>query len=132
MARLVRALALGKGDLVHASVIASDRWPLDTCAQVLKAAVSAGGPTDSDWAAPLAGYENLQADFLEALRSVGVVSRLASVRKIPFRVRVPRISTPSIVGWVGDGVPKPVSELRLIACNSALPKSQASSLLATS
>jgi HK97 family phage major capsid protein len=77
---------------------------------VLKSAVDAGSLSDAVWAKPLAAQ--LQTEFIEAARPSSLLGRLKDVRHVPFRVRAPRVTSSSFVGWAGEAASKPVSELK--------------------
>lgn len=110
--RYAMALAKGKGNLMQAAEIAK-HWHDSTpeVETVLKAAVAAGTTTDSDWAAPLVEYQNMASEFIELLRPATIIGRIPGFRRVPFNVKIPGQTTASTAGWVGEGAPKPVSEL---------------------
>lgn len=109
--RYVMALAAAKGALPSAMEIARSRFS-DTpeVEQVLRAAVAAGTTTDTAWAAPLAVYNDMASEFIELLRPETIVGRLNGLRRVPFRIRIPRQTSGVSVGWVGQGAPKPVTK----------------------
>ncbi|WP_313452542.1 phage major capsid protein [Brevundimonas sp.] len=110
--RFAMALARSKGNLMQAAEVAkgwSDSTPeVET---VLKAAVAAGTTTDADWAKPLVEYQNMTSEFAELLRPQTIVGRIQGLRRVPFNIKVPRQTAGSSASWVGEGAPKPVSEL---------------------
>ena len=110
--RYAMALARSKGNLMQAAEVAkgwSDSTPeVET---VLKAAVAAGTTTDADWAKPLVEYQNMTSEFAELLRPQTIVGRIQGLRRVPFNIKVPRQTAGSSASWVGEGAPKPVSEL---------------------
>lgn len=110
--RYAIALARAKGNIVHALEI-SKQWRDSTpeVEQVIKAAVDAGTTTDSTWAAPLVSQETIAAEFIELLRPATIVGRINGFRRVPFNIKMPRHTSGSTVGWVGQGKSKPVSEL---------------------
>lgn len=110
--RYVMALAAGRGSRLEALEFAK-RWESTTpeVVQVLKAAVTAGTTTDSTWAAPLVVYQNLASEFIELLREATIIGRLQGFRRVPFNVTMPRQTSGSTVGWVGQAKPKPVGAL---------------------
>ena len=110
--RYAMALAAGKGNLLQSAEIAKG-WHDSTpeVETVLKAAVSAGTTTDSDWAKPLVEYQNMASEFAELLRPQTIVGRLPGLRRVPFNIKIPRQLAGSAAQWVGEGAPKPVSEL---------------------
>jgi len=119
--RYAMALAATRGARFEAAEYAK-RWEGSTpeVAMVLKqvdigtmqkAAMTAGTTTDSDWAAPLVVYQNMASEFVELLRPATIIGRL-SLRRVPFNVTMPTQTQGSTVGWVGQGKPKPVGELK--------------------
>ncbi|WP_312800041.1 phage major capsid protein [Pseudomonas sp.] len=110
--RYAIALARSKGNLMQAAEIAKG-WEDSTpeVATVLKAAVAAGTTTDPSWAAPLVEYQNMASEFIELLRPQTIVGRIQGLRRVPFNIRMPGQTSGSSVGWVGEGMAKPVSAL---------------------
>lgn len=121
--RYVMALAAGRGSRSEAAQFAK-RWENDTpeVGMVLKAAVDAGTTTDSTWAAPLVVYQNLASEFIEYLRPATVIGKIDGFRRVPFNISMPRQTSGSTVGWVGQGKPKPVGELALDAVSLGMAK----------
>lgn len=111
--RYVMALAAGRGSRMEAAMFAK-RWEASTpeVAQVLNAAVTAGTTTDSDWAAPLVVYQNMASEFIELLRPATIIGRIPGLRRVPFNITMPRTTQGTSVGWVGQGSPKLVSEMK--------------------
>jgi len=114
-ARYTMALAIAKGNIMHAVEIAkaNDRWRHETpdVEMVLRAAVAAGTTTDTTWAGPLVQYQNLASEFVEYLRPLTIIGRIPGLRRVPFKVKIPRQTGGSTVNWVGEGKVKPVSSL---------------------
>jgi HK97 family phage major capsid protein/HK97 family phage prohead protease len=111
--RYAMALAAGRGSRLEAAEYAK-RWEKSTpeVAMILKAAVTAGTTTDSDWAAPLVVYQNLAGEFVELLRPETIIGKLIGLRNVPFNVTMPNQTQGGTYGWVGQGKPKPVGELK--------------------
>lgn len=111
--RYAMSLAAAKGNVMAAVEIAKANWSKDTpeVETVLRAAVAAGTTTDTTWAAPLAQYTNMAAEFVELLRPETFLGRMTGFRNVPFMVRMPRQTAGASAGWVGEGSPKPVSSL---------------------
>lgn len=110
--RYVMALANAKGNTMQAVEIAK-QWH-DTTPEVetvLRAAVAAGTTTDAAWAGPLVEYQQMASEFIELLRPATVIGRIPGLRRVPFNISMPRGTTGSSVGWVGEGNAKPVSAL---------------------
>jgi HK97 family phage major capsid protein len=107
----VQALARGRGELTDAWAIAEGWKDTPQVALTLKAAMTAGSTSDADWAAPLVSY-GLAAEFIELIRGVSVLGRLGpSMRRSPFRVKIPRELTGGTASWTGEGKPKPASAM---------------------
>jgi HK97 family phage major capsid protein len=105
---------------MEAAAFARERWKdSPRIAKALssfhqKAAMTAGTTTDSDWAEPLVEYRTMAEEFIDLLRPATIIGRIQnpSLRRVPFNVRVAGKTQGSTVGWVGEGTPKPVSELK--------------------
>lgn len=113
--RFVIALARCRGDHRAAAEHAksNEQWRHETplVEVALRSGVNAGTTTDSAWAAPLTPYANLVSEFVEFLRPLTIVGRIPGLRRVPFKVKIPRQTGSSAVGWVGEGQVKPVSAL---------------------
>ena len=112
LARYVKAIAFGHVN--NSSPIEYAKQWNDTTPEVLialKVAQNAGTTTDATWAGPLVYAENLASEFLEYLRPQTIMGKLTGVRRVPFNVRYAIQDGGSTVAWVGQGAPKPVSEL---------------------
>jgi HK97 family phage major capsid protein/HK97 family phage prohead protease len=113
--RYVMALHLSKGNLMMAERIAShnERWTNETpeVVEVLRAAANAGTTSDTTWASPLVPYQNLQQEFIEYLRPLTIIGRIPGLRRVPFKIKIPRQTGAATVGWVGEGKIKPLSQL---------------------
>jgi HK97 family phage major capsid protein len=127
-ARYCQVLALSKGNLVQAQVLADNHFK-DTpeVGTVLKTAVNAGTTTATTWAAPLVQYQDMVSEFIELLRPLTIIGRLDSLRRVPFNIRIPRQTAGSTGAFVGEGAPTPVRELAFD--NLTLPWSKASTIV---
>jgi HK97 family phage major capsid protein len=76
---------------------------------ISRSAVNPGTTTDSGFAAPLAVYQNLQAEFVEFLRPMTIIGRVPGMRMVPFKVKIPRQTAGAAVNWVGESAPKPLT-----------------------
>jgi HK97 family phage major capsid protein/HK97 family phage prohead protease len=76
-----------------------------------KAAMDVGLTTDATWANPLVQYQDMAGEFIDLLRPATILGRLTQVRRVPFMIRVASKTQGSTVGWVGESLSKPVSEL---------------------
>lgn len=114
--RFVQTLINAKGDLIMAERMAlarSNQWDVETPEVIpcIKAAVAAGSTTDSTWAGALVNYQILASEFIEYLRPLSIIGRIPGLRRVPFKVKVPRQTGGSSVGWVGERSVKPVSSM---------------------
>lgn len=114
-ARYVMALASSRGNIMQAYEIAKSNqvWMSQSpeLATILKAAVAAGTTTDTTWAAPLVEYQIMSEEFINWLRPRTIIGRIPGLRRVPFKVKVPRQTAAASVNWVGEGKVKPVSSL---------------------
>jgi HK97 family phage major capsid protein/HK97 family phage prohead protease len=78
---------------------------------IMKAAVGVGTTTDATWASPLIAYQVMASEFIELLRPATIIGRIPGLRRVPFNIQMPRTTTGSTVGWVGENAPKPVSSM---------------------
>jgi HK97 family phage major capsid protein len=110
--RYAMALAAGKGNTMASAEIAKNLWSKSTpeVETIIRAAVAAGTTTDTTWAAPLAQYNDMAAEFIELLRPETFMGRMTGFRNVPFMVRMPRQTSGASAGWVGQGAPKPLSK----------------------
>jgi len=120
--RYAMALATSKGvrsDAMHYAERWKDSTPQvlnairnDVSDMVQRAAMTAGTTTDSDWAEPLVEYQTMASEFIDLLRPETILGKMSQLRRVPFNIRVAGKTQGSTVGWVGQGAPKPVSELK--------------------
>jgi HK97 family phage major capsid protein len=124
--RMVRSIIVAKGNLLAARAVAGQYKNTPQVQRVIdamcgaggldafieKAAMTAGSTTDSDWAEPLVEYRTLASEFIDTLRARTILGQLRGTRRVPFAVRFVSRTQASTVGWVGQGLSKPVSELR--------------------
>jgi HK97 family phage major capsid protein len=122
-ARYVKAMAMTHGNVSEAYEIAksNERWARETPDVIdvlkpanhfaIKTAVNAGNTTDTTWASPLVQYTNLASEFVDYLRPLTIIGRIPGLRRVPFKVKIPRQTGVSTVNWVGEGKVKPVSSL---------------------
>lgn len=121
--RYIAAQAMSKGNLQQAVQIAQrDAWK-DTpeVAQVLnyaaaegttvlKAAVAPGNTYDTTWASPLVQLQFMASEFIDLVRAATILDKLSGgMRRVPFNIRVPLMSSGSTAYWVGEGSSKPMS-----------------------
>lgn len=113
--RFVLALCRTKGNPWAAVEVAkaNEQWRAETpdVELALRSAVASGTTTDSAWAGPLVPYQNLTSEFIEYLRPMTIIGRIPGLRNVPFKVKIPRQTGASTVGWVGEGQVRPLSAL---------------------
>ena len=109
--RYAMALARSKGNLMQAAEVSKAWGDTPEVETVLRAAVAAGTTTDADWAKPLVEYQNMASEFIDLLRPQTIIGRIPGLRRVPFNIKIPRQTAGSAAQWVGEGKPKPVSEL---------------------
>jgi HK97 family phage major capsid protein len=67
--------------------------------------------TDVSWAGPLAPVNQMASEFVEFLYPMTILGRLDAVRKMPFNVKVARMTGgASASKWVGEAKPMPLSK----------------------
>lgn len=112
-ARYAMALAAGRGSVSDAiaHVRARPSWNDQTPQVEDFIRATAGNTTDEAWAASLVNETNLVSEFMEVLRPATILGALDGVVRVPFNVRIPVQTGGSTVQWVGEGAPKPVSDL---------------------
>jgi HK97 family phage major capsid protein/HK97 family phage prohead protease len=118
--RYAMALAASKGNRWEALNIAK-QWHDQTpevelvlqhdMPMIMKAAVGVSTTTDATWASPLIAYQIMASEFIELLRPATIIGRIPGLRRVPFNIQMPRTTTGSSVGWVGENAPKPVSNM---------------------
>lgn len=125
--RFVALLAISKGNLMQAEVLANNLYKdMPELGIVMKAAVAAGTTSDTTWAAPLVQYNDMVSEFIELLRPQTILGRLSSLRRVPFNIRIPRQTAGTTGTFVGEGLPAPVKKLDFD--NITLPWSKASTI----
>lgn len=114
-ARFAMAMYAGKGNVTAAKGFAESVFANDTRLQnVMKAAVAAGTTTSPTWAGNLVDYQNLSSEFVEFLRPRTIVGQfgvgsIPTLRRVPFKVRIPGKTTAGRAQWVGEGYRKPAT-----------------------
>lgn len=107
--RLLGAKYIASHSYMNPADVAKSRFP-DTpeVEMILRTAVEPGTTTGTAWAAPLVALQNATNEFVELLRAATIVDRLG-LRRVPFNVKIPRMTGDPAVGWVGEAGVKPVS-----------------------
>lgn len=88
------------------SVVSALKLPRDV---IEKAAIGAANTYDTNWASALVQYQVLQSEFIDLLRPASIISRIPGLRRVPFKVKIPRSTTGNTAYWVGEGSPVPLS-----------------------
>lgn len=113
--RYVLALTRAQGNIMQAESIAkgNPQWMTETpeVAEILKTAVNAGTTTDATWAGPLVVYQNMTSEFIEYLRPKTILGRIPGLRRVPFKIKIPRQTGAASVNWVGEGKVKPLTSM---------------------
>ena len=111
--RYCKALAAGRGDTMAAISFAKE-WR-DSTPEVellLRAATGPASTVSTAWAGALVpSLQHLGSEFMELLRPATVIGRIPGLRRVPFNVQVPRQTGGGTYRWVGEGSPKPVTQL---------------------
>jgi HK97 family phage major capsid protein/HK97 family phage prohead protease len=115
--RFVLAQARAKGNIMQAFEIAkaNEQWRAETpeVALAIEAVMKSGIPAmgTGDFSGSLVNYQVLQDQFIEYLRPLTIIGRLPGLTRVPFNVKIGRQTGGSTVNWVGQGGPKPVSNI---------------------
>ncbi len=115
--RFVLAQARAKGNVMQAFEIAkaNEQWRTETpeVALALEAIMKSGVGSlgTGDLPGTLVNYQVLQDQFIEYLRPLTIIGRLPGLTRVPFNVKIGRQTGGSTVNWVGQGGPKPVSNI---------------------
>jgi HK97 family phage major capsid protein/HK97 family phage prohead protease len=93
-----------------------------------KGAVPGGTTTETTWASPLVYADNLASEFVEYLRPMTILGKLA-LRRIPFNVRYPTQISDGTGYWVGQGQPKPLTSFGFSSGSLGIAKVAAISVI---
>jgi HK97 family phage major capsid protein/HK97 family phage prohead protease len=111
--RYCKALAASRGDTMAAIGYAKD-WR-DSTPEVellLRAATGPASTVSTAWAGALVpSLQHMGSEFMELLRPATVLGRIPGLRRVPFNVSVPKQTGGGTYRWVGQGAPKPVTQL---------------------
>jgi HK97 family phage major capsid protein len=130
-ARLIKSLGAAKGDMGRAVRIAAARYGEDSDAvgtlkaldtrgtdklefqgfeALQKASVVAGSAVSGTWASDLVLTESgAFADFAEFLRPETILGKIQGLRNVPFDTALGISTIAGGGGWVGEGMPKPLT-----------------------
>lgn len=78
---------------------------------ILKAPVAVGTTQGTTWARPLVEPQFMASEFIELLTPLTIIGRIPGLRRVPFNIKIPRVTTAATVSWVGEGMVKPVSAM---------------------
>lgn len=120
--RLLQARYLGMKHQRDPADIAKQWTDTPEVEMVLRAAVSAGTTTHGTFAAPLVVAENLASEFADLLAPATIIGRIPGLTRVPFNIKVPRLTTGASVNWVGEGRVKPVSSMAFDSLSLAFNK----------
>ena len=115
--RFVLAQARAKGNIMQAYEIAkaNEQWRAETpeVMLALEAVMKSGIPSmgTGDNGNMMVNYQVLQDQFIEFLRPLTIIGRLPGLTMVPFNVKIGRQTGGSTVNWVGQGGPKPVTNI---------------------
>lgn len=102
--QFVKNLAAAGGNLGQARAMFTHANPQSKHIDLIqRASVSAG--TTTGWGAELAPLEPLAGAFLDLIRPRTIIGKLAQVRRVPFRVRMPAQVEGVKPGWTAEGRP---------------------------
>ena len=106
-----------------AAKIFHERWPRDIRRDAVELIAKSGVTPGTTVGSPLVVLEPLAREFIEYLRSRTVIGQLSSsMRKVPFNIRMPRVTAGASAYWVGQSKIKAASALALDAV--AVPGTQ--------
>lgn len=112
-ARSVMCLAAAGGNSFLASQIAEKNYSEDRRISIYlasKAAVPGAYTSDSGgWAEDIAEAQTIGSQFIDFLRPMTIVDRMKGFRRVPFNVKVPRMTTGQSGFWVGEAKPAPLT-----------------------
>lgn len=112
-ARSVMCLAAAGGNSFLASQIAEKQYSDDLRVKnylMAKAAVPGAYTDDSGgWAEDIAEAQTIGSQFIDFLRPMTIVDRMSGFRRVPFNVKVPRMTTGQSGYWVGEAKPAPLT-----------------------
>lgn len=70
------------------------------------------GATNSADYQSLVTMQNLTSEFIDILRPQTIIGKMKGFREVPFNLSIPSKTSGSIVNWVGETKPKPVTGLK--------------------
>jgi HK97 family phage major capsid protein len=123
LGRFIKALILGKGDLLAAHAYAMGQgagWA--GVAESLKGAVAALATSDASTSL----FTPVSFDFSEALRPATLLGRIVGTRRVPFNLKMIETATGGTSHWVGEAAPKPLHALDFDSAPQLAPTKLAS------
>ena len=106
--KFTKAMALSRGNPMQALEIAKGMNYGARVETVLKAATAAGTSTSADFTS-LVEPRLMANEFIDLLRPATILGKLPQLRQVPSNVRLPKATTGTTAGWVGEGKPAPVT-----------------------
>lgn len=106
--KYTKAMALSRGNPMQALELAKGMNYGARVETVLKAAVAAGTSTSADFTS-LVEPRLMANEFIDLLRPATILGKLPQLRQVPSNVRLPKATTGTTAGWVGEGKPAPVT-----------------------
>lgn len=116
LAMIVRAkvasqqLAKNHSEYVSTSELLKSWGAPENVQNVAKAVV---GTTGSAEYSALVDTQNLVGEFMDVMRPQTIIGRISGFREVPFNITVATKTKSSIVNWVGEAQPKPVTNLEI-------------------
>lgn len=89
---------------------------------ITRAAAAPATTTNSSWAQPLVGLENLVFGFLQIAHATSLLGRLPGVHRIPFGAKIPYENQAANYGWVKETGSVPVSQMVFAAAVELAPR----------
>jgi HK97 family phage major capsid protein/HK97 family phage prohead protease len=119
-ARSVKALLQANGDSYRALEYAK-QYRDPNVELLIKAAVAPGSTTDPAWAGALVTVSNLKNEFVELSRPASILGNL-NLRRVPFNVSMPIVTSGGTYKWVGQGKGKPVGKMQFSSVSIGMAK----------
>lgn len=79
---------------------------------IVNVAKAVPGTTNSTDYQSLVTLQNLTSEFVDILRPQTIIGKMKGFRNVPFNISIPTKTQGSIVNWVGESKPKPVTGLK--------------------
>jgi HK97 family phage major capsid protein len=56
-------------------------------------------------------YQIMTQEFIDYLRPLTIIGRIPGLRRVPFKIKIPRQTGAATVNWVGEGKVKPLTSM---------------------